>query len=337
MKKEKIGLLLINLGTPASTNVKDIRNYLKEFLMDPRVINIPYWKRYLLVNGIIAPFRAPKVQKEYQKLWLPEGSPLKVISESLTNKLQRQLYSDGYIVRLAMRYGHPNIESQLEELKEQNIDKLILLPLFPQYASATTGTALEEAYRIIGKQKVVYNTRGISYFHQHPLYIQSLKEKVEKDINTHQPDHILFSFHGLPVSQIEEIGKDCDCSDNTRVCDHDKPYCYKSACYRTAKLLVEALEIKPDKYSIAFQSRLGKTPWIEPYTEDQITRLAKAGVKKLHVIAPSFVVDCLETTIEIGEQYRDQFIALGGSSFTWSESLNDDTHWVENLAHIINE
>ncbi|QZT37441.1 ferrochelatase [Halosquirtibacter xylanolyticus] len=333
MSRKSVGVLLINLGTPESTSVKDIRKYLKEFLMDPRVIDISTWKRWLLVNGIIAPFRAPKVQKEYLKLALPEGLPLRIISEDLERQLQE---NTDFEVVLAMRYGAPSIASQLDILRDKMVDQIIILPLFPQYASATNGTAIEEVFRCIKGWNVIPNMRVISYFHDHPLYIKAMTNKIKRDLDHHQPDHLLFSFHGIPVSQLKSLGNHCKCIQSTTHCDVCSVYCYRSACFQTASLIAKELGISEKDYSVAFQSRLGKTPWIEPYTDQTIKQLAKQ-YKKLHVVAPSFVTDCLETTIEIGEQYRELYYSFDGEQFTWTESLNQDKEWIEALSQIIQE
>ncbi|MDC1107229.1 ferrochelatase [Prolixibacteraceae bacterium] len=333
MNKKNIGVLLINLGTPATTSVTDIKKYLKEFLMDPRVIDIPTWKRWLLVHGIIAPFRAPKVQKEYLKLVQPEGLPLRVISKDVENQLQEKT---DYEVVMAMRYGVPSIASQLNVLKEKLVDQIIVIPLFPQYASATNGTALQEVYRCIQNWQVIPNMKVVSYFHNHTQYVQAMANKVKHDIERYQPDHILFSFHGIPTSQLTAIHDHCKCGASNHPCQENNVYCYRSACYQTASLIAKALGRTKDEYSVAFQSRLGKKPWIKPYSDQIIEQLAKEYTK-LHVVAPSFVTDCLETTIEIGEQYKALYLAAHGEQFSWTESLNKDKEWIDTLVQIIDE
>ncbi|QZE15391.1 ferrochelatase [Halosquirtibacter laminarini] len=335
MRKKRVGVILINLGTPASCDTRDIRRYLKEFLMDERVIDIPGWKRWLLVNGIIAPFRAPKVRHEYLKLETPEGLPLRVISKLLEKKVQNRFEHSSIHIELAMRYGSPSIKKQLESLKNKSVEKVIIFPLFPQYASATNGTAIAKAFEEIKKWPVIPELATIPYFHDHPTFIKAISRQLDEDIKKEVPDHILFSFHGLPQRQINALGGYCSSCEGVRECKTHNPYCYKSACYHTAHQIAQTLNLTRDQYTIAFQSRLGKTPWIQPYTDDTIHQLAKKGIKRLHVIAPSFVTDCLETTIEIGEQYHQLFLDLGGEKFSLSNSLNDTDEWVNTITEMI--
>ena len=339
---KKTGILIVNLGTPDAPNRKAVKRYLTEFLMDGRVIDIPYWKRFLLVKGIIAPFRSMKVAKEYKKLWTPEGSPLMAYGQALTKKVQALFnqQSPQVFVELAMRYQHPSIEAGLDKLKARNVDKIIVFPLFPQYASATTGSVAEKVMQIIQKWEVVPSIEMINSYHETPGYIDAFAHKVRADIQRHQPGHILFSYHGIPERHLKNIQADsakqcawpkCGCEKKAL----DKPFCYRSACFKTSELIAERLGLPITGYTTAFQSRLGKDPWIKPYTDETIETLAARGVKNLLVVSPSFVADCLETTLEIGEEYKELFLEKGGTSFHFTESLNASDRWASVVYHLL--
>jgi len=331
---KKTGILIVNLGTPKSPKRADVATYLKEFLMDERVIDIPTWQRTLLVKGIIAPFRSKKVAKEYKKLWLKDGSPLLVHGIALVKKVQ-QLFNNGannVHVELAMRYQSPSIQDGLESLRSKNVDQLIVFTLFPQYASATTGSVME----IVSKWNVIPNINFIQSYHQDSGYIDTFAQKVRLDMDSYQPEHILFSYHGIPERHLTNIQEQnnkqcswpkCGCENSAK----DKPYCYRSACFKTSELIAQAAHIRMTNFSTSFQSRLGKDPWIKPYTDETIIELAQSGVKNLLVVSPSFTADCLETTLEIGEEYRDLFIEHGGESFKFTESLNSDDQWAQTV------
>lgn len=332
----KTCVLLINLGTPDSPAVGDVRKYLREFLSDPRVIDINPVGRFLLVNGIIAPFRAPKSAKIYRKLWTPEGSPLMVYGAQLKEKLQKALPGN-YTVELAMRYQQPSMESVLSGISKQQYDKIIVFPLYPQYASSTTGSTVEEFFRIVRKWWVIPEIEIVSQFFDHPDFIAAFAENGRK----HQPenfDHIVFSFHGLPERQVDKVYVDRKpCSDHH--CEHElndeNRFCYKATCFATARMIAERLNIPEEKYTVAFQSRLGRAEWIKPYAEPVIVDLAKSGVKNLLVFSPSFVADCLETTVEIGMEYKEVFKHNGGEKLQLVESLNANEMWVKAIANII--
>jgi len=336
----KTGILVVNLGTPASNEAKDVARYLREFLMDGRVIDIPAWKRWLLVNLIIAPFRAKKVSKEYKKLWLGEGSPLLVYGRRFVDKLEKQYRSDQVKVVLAMRYQNPSVKSGLEELRAFGAKQIIVFPMFPQYASATTGSVAEKVMRITAGWNVIPSIQFVNSYHTAPAYINVFAEKVKNDVEKHRPDHVLFSYHGLPERQLRKAneGKAVYCKFPTCDCRKENgknPYCYRSACFETSKLIAGESGLSDEQFTTSFQSRLGKSPWIQPYTDDKLAELRKQGVKNLLVVSPSFVADCLETTLEIGEQYRDLFLKLGGESFNYTISLNDQDQWIEAVQQII--
>lgn len=328
----KTGILLVNLGTPDSPAVGDVKKYLKEFLNDPRVIDLPTYKRYPLVNFIIVPFRAARSAKLYEKIWTEKGSPLLHYSILQQQLLQKQLGSE-YVVELAMRYQSPSIESALEKFKKPTFKSIKVIPLFPQYASASTGSVQERIMDIVGKWQVVPHIEFVNSFHDDKLFIDSWQE-VGKKYFENKYDHILFSFHGLPERQIAKA----DCFSHCLMdgcCDavtEKNAFCYRAQCFATARLIADRFNLKATDYTVCFQSRLGKTPWIKPYSDNVITDLAKQGKKKLLVFAPAFVADCLETIYEIGTEYNDLFKEHGGEKVQMVESLNDHPKWIEALA-----
>lgn len=260
----KSGVLLVNLGTPDSSNRKDVKKYLAEFLMDGRVIDIPYWKRFLLVRGIIAPFRSKKVAVEYEKLWLDNGSPLMVYGKELRDKVQN-LFSNDVDVALAMRYQSPSVQFGLDQLKEKGVERIIVFPLFPQYASATIGSVAQKVMEIVSKWEVIPSIEFINDYHDAPEYINAFAHKVNADIKLFQPDHVLFSYHGIPERHLENIQKqnkhlctwpDCGCGINNNL----NRLCYRSACYNTTRLIIEKVDLRTEQYTTSFQSRLGKSP-----------------------------------------------------------------------------
>ncbi|MCJ7552366.1 MAG: ferrochelatase [Ignavibacteriaceae bacterium] len=338
----KTGVLLINLGTPDSPSVKDVRRYLFEFLNDRRVIDINPVGRYFLVNLIIVPFRAPKSAKAYKELWtekgLPsgrQGSPIIIYGESVKEKLQKELGKE-FEVELAMRYRNPSLDDVLAKMKKKNYQKIIIFPLFPQYASASTGSAIDKAMKIISKWWVIPELRIISQFYNDAGYINSVAEQGSKyDIDDY--DHVLFSFHGLPVRQVDKVyedGKPCEDHDCENEINQDNKYCYKAVCYATSRLIAERLNISNEKYTVCFQSRLDKD-WLEPFSDKVVIEKAKEGAKRLLVFSPAFVADCLETTIEIGKEYQDLFVKHGGEKVQLVESLNDNPIWIKALKNMI--
>lgn len=337
-KNAKKGVLIINLGTPDSPSVADVRRYLREFLMDRRVIDIPWWRRWLLINLIIAPFRSPESSKGYHKLWTPEGSPLKVYGMRLKDLLQEAL-GEGYKVVLGMRYQHPSIKEALEEFKHGGFDEIIVIPLYPQYASSSTGSTMEKVMEEIKSWEVVPGVKIISQFCDHPLFIKAFAELGRQYMSKAPYEHYLFSYHGLPERQIfkASCGGYCKLGDCCSVYHAKNRFCYRAQCFYTTRLLVEQLGIKEGQYTVCFQSRLGKTPWIKPYTDEIINDLASKGIKKVLVFSPAFVADCLETTVEIGLEYKHQFESLGGTHWQLVESLNTSPLWVECLKQLVLE
>jgi ferrochelatase len=336
----KKGVLILNLGTPNSPSVRDVRIYLREFLNDPRVIDIGKIAQMLLVNLIIVPFRAPKSAKEYKKLFkIGEGkSPLMTYGKNLTSKL-RSLAKEDFDVELAMRYGSPSMESVLAEMRSKNYDEIYIFPLYPQYASASSGSTIEKAFKIISKWWVIPEINVIGQFYNHPSYIECIVNRA-KAFEVSAYDHIMFSYHGIPERHVDKVyldGKPCADHSCENEINSDNTNCYKATCYATTRLLAKALDLKENSYSTCFQSRLGRDPWLMPYTDHTIERLGKEGKKKILVFSPAFVADCLETTIEIGEEYLELFQEHGGKEVHLVPSLNDNEDWANGLLKIIKD
>lgn len=333
----KQGVLLVNLGTPDSPSVADVRKYLDEFLMDERVIDINKTARTLLVKGIIVPFRGPKSAKTYKKIWTKDGSPLLYYSARAARLLQQSLGED-YLVELGMRYQRPSIASALNNLRKAGVKNIRVVPLFPQYASATTGSVHQRVMEEVSRWQTIPDISFLNSFHDEPGMIDIFAEKGRK----YQPetyDHILFSFHGLPQRQLikaDDSKHHCLQSPDCCACLTDvNKFCYSAQCHHTARLIAEKLEIPKEKYTVTFQSRLGKDPWAQPYTSEVIHRLGNAGAKRLLVFSPAFVADCLETIYEIAEEYDLEFKSLGGEKVQLVESLNDDPQWIEVLKGLV--
>ncbi len=335
---KKTAVLLVNLGSPDSPKPRDVYRYLTQFLNDRRVIDINWLGRFILVNGIIVPFRHRKSAAVYKKLWTPEGAPLithgKKVRELLEAKLNENAQGT-YKCFLAMRYRQPSIENALVDIQDYGPDELIVLPMFPQYASASTGSVIDKVMRIMRDMYVFPKTTFIHQFYDHPLYIKAFVENGKR----HRPeeyDHVIFSYHGLPERQVDKVYKDRKCRNHS--CEHEineeNKLCYKAACYATSRLIAAGLGLKQEDYTVAFQSRLGKG-WIEPFSDVVIEQLAKSGKSKILVYSPAFVADCLETTIEIGEEYQELFEKHGGHHVQLVESLNSQPMWIDALADIV--
>lgn len=335
--EKKIGVLLVNLGTPDSPSVPHVRKYLSEFLNDPRVIDIPWLARKLLVNFIIVPFRSFSSSKIYQKLWTDKGSPLLFHSESVTQLLQEKLPSN-ITVHLAMRYQEPSMDKVMEEMRQANYDKIIVLPLYPHYASSSTGSTLDKAMKLMSKWYVIPEATFISQYYEEEGYINTIVERT-KAFNLNEYDHFLFSYHGLPVRQVDKVYDDgLPCSDHSceREINDTNKFCYKATCFATTRMLAEKLGIPEDKYTVGFQSRLDKN-WLEPFSDKVVEEKAKEGVKKMLVFSPAFTADCLETTIEIGDEYLEIFEENGGQKLDLVPSLNDHPMWIDTLKKMVLE
>ena len=336
MQKEKIGVLLINLGTPDSPSTSDVRKYLRQFLMDGRVIDIPFLSRFFLVQGIIAPLRAPKSAKEYAKLWAERGSPLKFYGYDVRDSLQELLGSE-YKVALGMRYQNPSIEEALNELKAASVSRIIVISLFPQYASASTGSAVQEVNDVVNKWQVIPSMSYINQFMDHPKFVQAFAENGLKLMETTNYDHVVFSYLGLPERQIKKAsdGNQCQLGSCCNKFHEKNRYCYRAQCFYTSRLLAEKLGLTEDQYTISFQSRLGKDPWIKPYTDEILKDLPKKGIKKVLAYSPAFIADCLETTVEVGGQFKEEFMEAGGEVWDLVPSLNNSPTWIEGLKEMV--
>ncbi|MFT4033497.1 MAG: ferrochelatase [Siphonobacter sp.] len=333
----KTGVLLVNLGTPDSPSVPDVRRYLREFLMDGRVLDIPFLNRWALVNLIIAPFRAPKSAKVYQQLWEERGSPLKFYGEDIEKMVQQRLGPD-FVVKLAMRYQSPSIQAGLDVFQKAGLHKIVVIPFFPQYASATTGSVYEKVMEIVSKWQTIPEISFSNSFFDHPKFITFFANAARRYLQEHDFDFFLFSYHGVPERQIykgDPGGHICQLNHCCDTLHAGNQYCYRAQCFATTRLLVKELGLKEGTYETSFQSRLGKTPWIQPYTDDVVLELAKQGKKNVLAFSPAFVSDCLETTIEVGEEYKELFEANGGKHWQLVESLNDDPLYVDLLVDLI--
>ena len=332
------GVLLVNLGSPDSPDPKDVKTYLGEFLMDERVIDVPLWARTLLVKGIILNTRPKASAAAYKKIWWKEGSPLIVLSERLQDKIQNQV---DFPVALAMRYGSMTIKKGLQELVDKGVDELFLIPLYPQYAMATTETILVLAEEIRKAHFPTVTIQHLKAFYNNTNYIKVLSNSIAKHLEGKDYEHLLFSYHGVPERHIRksDITKS-HCKIDGSCCETPSPaheFCYRHQCKEVTRLVAEKLSLKKGSFSTSFQSRLGFDPWLQPYTDRTIERLGKQGIKKMAIVTPAFVSDCLETLEEIAMEGEEIFHEMGGKDFTTIPCLNDDQEFVDLLSNWINE
>ncbi|WP_027138185.1 ferrochelatase [Gaetbulibacter saemankumensis] len=333
----KKGILLVNLGSPDSPEPKDVKKYLGEFLMDERVIDIPYAARALLVRGIILKTRPKASAAAYKKIWWDEGSPLIVISERVQQKLQKQV---NVPVALAMRYGSMTIKKGIEELIEQGVDEVLLFPLYPQFAMATTETITVLAEKL--RQDFFPNIKieSVPAFYNKPDYIEVLSNSIRRYLEGKNYEHLLFSYHGVPERHIRksDVTKSHCKIDGTCCVTPSKAheFCYRHQCLEVTRLVAERLQLKEGSYSTSFQSRLGFDPWLQPYTDRTIERLGKNGVKSMAIVTPAFVSDCLETLEEIAMEGQEIFHEMGGKDYTTIPCLNDDQEWIDLLSKWMN-
>ena len=336
MSKEKTAILLMNVGSPDRPEVKSVYKYLTQFLNDKRVIDLPWLLRKFLVNGIIIPFRVKNSTRLYEKLWTEKGSPLIFYSEEMKEKLQNRL-NENTKVFVGMRYGNPGYKAAISEIKKGGFERLLIFPLYPQFAMSTTETSVIAVEEELKKQKLNVKTSVVEQFYDHPLFIAAFVEQAKK-YNFSKYDHIVFSYHGLPNRQIEKCHpgikvQDCQC--NGTVPKHGT-HCYRATTFATSLKIANALGLKKKDYSISFQSRLSKN-WLSPFTDDNLLEKLKEGKKKILVLAPSFVTDCLETIVEIGEDYGDMFKESGGEKLQMADSLNAEPQWIDAMLKIIDE
>lgn len=333
-----VGVLIVNLGTPDSTETSDVRRYLREFLSDPRVVDINPVGRWLLLNLVILPFRPAKSAEAYQTIWTERGSPLLVYGRDLEAGLRERL-GGGYRVELAMRYGQPSIQSALERLVAQDLERIVVVPLFPQYSSAASGSALDKVFEVAGKMWNVPTMATVAPFYEDPGFVRAFAEVARPVFEELRPDHVLLSYHGVPERQVQKsdptgayclVAEDC-CA---RMCAANR-FCYRAHCFATSRALARELDLDPSEYTVSFQSRLGRTPWIQPYTDELLPKLYEQGVRRLAIMCPAFVADCLETLEEIGIRAKEDWEALGGEALELVPSLNAHPAWVDALAEMV--
>lgn len=338
MNTTKKGILLMNLGSPDSTKTKDVKRYLDEFLMDERVIDFPYLPRLLLVRGIITPLRAPKSAKAYASIWTDEGSPLVVLTKQLQAALQAQVEEP---VEIAMRYGNPSPKQGFDNLLKRmpDMEEVVAVPLYPHYAMSSYETAVEHAKATHAKEKYPFKLTFLDPYYNNDLYINALTESMKPYLEN-EYDHILFSYHGVPERHIRKSDTtSCHCLKVNNCCEVASPahaQCYRHQCFTTTKLVTEKLGIPASKFSISFQSRLGGG-WLQPFTDKRLKAMPGEGIKKLLIICPAFVSDCLETLEEIAEEGKETFMEAGGESFEMIPCMNTHPMWVAALKQMIDE
>lgn len=332
------GVLLVNLGSPESPDPKDVKVYLDEFLMDERVIDLPSFLRTLLVRGIILNTRPKKSAKAYKKIWWKEGSPLIVLSKRLLQKMEAKVQLP---LALGMRYGNPSIQSGLQELADKGVTEVLLVPLYPQFAMATTETILVLAESLRQKHFPQMEFTTLPPFYKHPDYIRVLSQSIEESLKGKEWEHLLFSYHGVPQRHIRKSDSTkSHCKIDGQCCQTASPahqFCYRHQCFETTRLVAEYLELKSDSYSTSFQSRLGLDPWLQPYTDKTVAKMAQSGVKNMAIVTPAFVSDCLETLEEIGMEAVEDFEEKGGDHLHVIPCINDREDWVNVMSRWVDE
>jgi ferrochelatase len=312
-------VLLCNLGTPDAPTPEAVRRYLAEFLGDPRVVEIPRAAWLPILYGAILPLRSRRSAHKYQTIWMPEGSPLKVWTERQAKRLQGWLGERGHRVRVAhaMRYGHPAIAQELDALADAGVGRILILTAYPQYSGTTTASVIDAVNDWTRTRRHIPELRFVNRYHDDRGYVRALAHRIERHWREHgRPEHLVLSFHGIPERTVL-LGDP-----------------YEQQCRETARLLAEWLELAPEQYTLGFQSRFGKAKWLEPYTQPTVEALARRGVRRLDVVCPGFVADCLETLEEIGMEVRDAFLASGGKEYRYIPCLNDETEWIKALGEI---
>ena len=337
-RAERVGVLLINLGTPDAPRPPEVRRYLREFLSDPRVVDIHPVARWLLLNLVILPFRPARSAEAYRQIWTDAGSPLRVYGEALRDGVAASLGGD-FRVELAMRYGSPSIPDAVGRLREADVERIVVVPLFPQYSSAASGSALARVYEVVEEAWNVPAVQTVPPFFDEPEFIEAFADVARPELEAFAPDYVLFSYHGVPVRQIEKsdpTGEHCLRSEECCVAiGGANRFCYRAHCYATTRALAARLGLTEDEHSVAFQSRLGRTPWIRPYTDEVLTELARGRAKRVAVICPTFVADCLETLEEIAIRGREDFRAAGGEDLLLVSSLNAHPSWIRGVASMV--
>ena len=332
------GVLLVNLGSPKSPDPKDVKVYLNEFLMDERVIDLPSFLRTILVRGIILNTRPKRSAKAYKKIWWEEGSPLIVLSKRLLKKMEDKVQLP---LALGMRYGKPSIKQRLEELNDKGVTEVLLVPLYPQFAMATTETIIVLAESLRKEHFPEMQFTILPSFYNHPDYVRVLSESIQESLQGKEWEHLLFSYHGVPERHIRksDITKS-HCKIDGSCCQTASPahqYCYRHQCYETTRLVAEYLELKQDAFTTTFQSRLGLDPWLQPYTDKTVAKMARSGTKKMAIVTPAFVSDCLETLEEIGMEAVEDFEEKGGEHLHVIPCINDREDWVKVMSRWVDE
>lgn len=317
-QQQKLGVLLVNLGTPQAPKRGALKTYLKEFLSDPRVVEVPRLIWYFVLNGVILPIRSGRSAKAYEGVWTEDGSPLLVNCNKITEKVKTQFNESDVEVELAMRYGQPAVEGKIEKLLSKGVTKLLVLPLYPQYSATTTGSTFDAIAQSFTQRRWFPELRFVNQYHDNDKYISALAEKIERHWQEHgRADKLIFSYHGIPK----------------RYWDNGDPYpCH---CFKTSRLLAEKLGLEKDDVMTCFQSRFGREEWVQPYLDKTLEKLPEQGVKSVQVVCPGFSADCLETIEEIAEENRDYFLEAGGEKFEYIECLNEDDNHIEALVEII--
>lgn len=332
------GILMVNLGSPESPTAKDVKPYLDEFLMDKYVIDYPYILRALLVKGIILRSRPKASAEAYEKIWWEEGSPLIVLSRRLKEAVTAKLSAP---VALAMRYGKPSLEEGLDELAAKGVDHVLVVPLYPQYAMATTRTIVEKIEEIRSRKFPFMLMEHFAPFYNKPEYARVLSQSIKDALNGFQYDHILFSYHGVPerhIRKTDPTGSHCHIdSECCSLKSTAHQFCYRHQCYETTRAVAEILKLPAERYSVTFQSRLGRDKWLEPYTDKRIAAMPAEGIKNLAVVTPAFVSDCIETLEEIAMRAKDDFLGNGGKNFITIPCLNDREDWTDAVAGWISD
>lgn len=331
----KKGILLINLGSPDSTKTKDVRRYLREFLSDKKVIDV-WYVRNIILHLFILPFRPKKSAEAYRKVWWKEGSPLIVLTERLRKKMQSKT---DYPIEIGMRYGNPSIKVGLQKLKDQGCDDIFVIPLYPQYAMSTTETVIEKTIEVQQKYFPDFKLEFLPPFYNNPDYIEVLAESIKENL-PEEFDKLLFSYHGVPERHIRKTNDPESCRIRESVFEKETlsgTFCYETHCYKTTELVGEILNLGENKIQQSFQSRLGNDPWLQPYTDATLEGFPEQGIKKIAVVAPAFVSDCLETLEEISMEGKEEFIEAGGEEFTYIPCLNDSEGFANLLVKWCNE
>ena len=337
---DRSGLLLINLGTPNSPRPEDVRPYLKEFLSDPRVLDIAGWRRWLVLHLLILPFRPRTSGEAYEKIWTERGSPLLFHTQDLVQKVQQRLGAQ-VSVDLAMRYGRPSIPDALARFRRAGIDRIVAFPLYPQYSSAATGSSIEKLFRHAAAEWNTPYLHVVPPFYDHPLFLEECARLARPALEATDPERVIFSFHGLPERHClksDESGEHClkrpDCCDRLVAANRN---CYRAQCFATARGVADLLRVPVEKRIVCFQSRLGRTPWIRPYTDEVVVSLARQGVKRAVIASPAFVADCLETIEELGMRAVESFRESGGEVLTLVPAVNASDAWADAVVTLSHE